>query len=232
MATKKATTAKGLRASARLPLSIDCSKQALRNLMTEQCRIPGGFATFYTGTRTQFMAAGFPEKALPAERRTKLRLAPGGACYQPDAEGVDAWFDPSDRALELEIHWSPKGPGGCCHPALREMGRIATIAARAWVVPSDWQSLEAPIERLLDNPDLATDYRMAPDLRFQYTKAFKTQVEYLVDCLLTELQSGEIMPLASAAAPAMEEAPELASLDAERIARSAIASARAGRAGT
>jgi hypothetical protein len=168
------------RASERLPLPIDCSKNELRNLMTEQCRIRGGFATYYAGSREDFIAAGLPERSLPApkSRRTKLRIALGWHCCQAEA---DAWLTPNGATLELEIHWDPSGPGGCGHPALVEMARMMIIDLAYWTGPQ-YPSLEVPVDRLLNSKG-EVDYTMPAHKRLQYTAAFRDRLRQLHDTL-------------------------------------------------
>lgn len=220
MAERKST-----RASERVALAIDCSKPALRNLMTEQCRIPSGFATFYEGTRAQFVDAGFPERGLPSPkgRRTKLRLAPGGSCYQSEA---DAWLTPEGDNVELEIHWTHDGPGGCAHPALTEIARMALIGFSYWTRSPEWQSNEVPTEKLLEHE---TDYDLSPDRRFEYTPGFAQELVTFALGLRGKITRGEIMAIRPKTQVARE--PDTASLDAERMARSLIASAQATRYG-
>jgi hypothetical protein len=212
------------KASDRLPLAIDCSNDKLRNLMTEQCRIAGGFATYYTGTREQFATSGFPERCLTPARRTKLRIAPGGDCF--DAE-VDAWITPGAPRMELEIHWSEEGPHGCGHPVLTEISRLTLCTAGKWFEPEDYRSREVPIGRLLEVASRGlSDYSLPPERRFQYTAEFKRRLVDLKHWLYSEIRKGEVMPMEAEPAAPVAEPPEEASLDVERLARSAIAQAK------
>lgn len=224
MATKKANTAgrlerkiKPQRASDRAALPIDCAKHALRDLMTEQCRIPGGFATYYEGTRAQFIEAGFPERTLPGPngRRTKLRLSPGLSSYQAEA---DAWLTPADHGLELEIHWSAHGPGGCAHPALTEIARMAMISVAFWSRSSEMMCREVPTERLLERE---TDYRLSPSRRFEYTPAFASELLDFSLSIKDKITRGELTAIRST--PTIRIEPDTGSLDAERGARALLA---------
>mgnify|MGYP003393966641 CR=1 FL=1 len=216
MAERKIT-----RASERVALAIDCSKSALRNLMTEQCRTPSGFATFYEDTRAQFVDAGFTERSLPSPkgRRTKFRLAPGGSCYQSEA---DAWLTPDGDHIELEIHWIHSGPGGCAHPALTEIARMALIGFSYWTHSAEWQSNEVPTEKLLKHE---TDYHLDAGQRFEYTPAFARELTTFGLSFKGAITRGEIMAIRPK--PNVEKEPDTTSLDAERMARSLIAHAKA-----
>ncbi|NUZ06752.1 hypothetical protein [Piscinibacter koreensis] len=212
------------RASANQPLEIDCAALALRKLMTEQCRMPDGIATYYSGTRAQFMAAGFPERSLPTPkgRRTKLRLAPGGSAYQPQA---DAWISPDeDGNIELEIHWSGN-LGNCGHLALTEIARTASRAVAGWALPRGWNSKEVPTDRLFDYPEIVKNYGLPRDRRFKYTPEFLRQLHNLAHTVFLTICAGEVLPIEAAPAVPME-VPEADTLGAERLARALIASAK------
>lgn len=219
--TTKASTD---RASARLPIALECSRRALRDLMTEQCRRPGGFATYYSGTAAQFAAAGLPERVLTVARRTKLRVAPGGDAYDRE---VDAWLTPGAPRMELEIHWSDRGPGGCCHPALGESARLTLMTAGSWFEPEDWKSREAPIGRLLQAAaDGVGDYRLSPDRRFQYTPEFKRTLMNMKNWLYEEIRRGEILPLDVQPVALQTAADEVPGLDIERMVSATIRRAK------
>lgn len=191
--------------------------------MTEQCRIPTGFATYYFGTHQQFLNAGFPESALPKPtgKRTKLTIGLGvSCCYQSEA---DAWFTPSNGNLELEIHWNSSGPGGCGHPALVEAARMMICALSFWTEPREWKSDEFPVEHLLEIE--RSDYKMAPELRWKMTPAFRRELTLLHDTIYHTIRRGEMLPLAAKpAAVVHEDAGD--GLAAERLARSLIETAK------
>lgn len=195
--------AQGQRASQVQPISIDASAATLRNLMTEQCKIPTGFATFYEGTASQFGAAGFPVEAIPSDDVDRpLQIDPGGHAYESQ---VEAWFRRKGAVVELEIHWGMDGPGGCGHPALTEIARMTLVDLSFWTESYGLNSIgEVPTDRLLAC-GRATDYSLSPDKRFRFTPDFYRALQNMKSMAYTMIRRGEVIPIEPAAQ--QEESP-------------------------
>lgn len=154
----------------------------LRDLMTEQSRRDGGWATYYTGTQAQFVKAGIPEYLFAAHGKT-VRFR---------ANSQDAFLQRKGSFYDLTLHWDNSGPWyfSAEHPALHELARMVHIDVGWWIGRDD----EVPVQNLLDD-ERAVDYRLPRTKRFRYAKGERRRLSNLLGELYHAIKNTEILPL-------------------------------------
>lgn len=167
---------------------MDVKAAALRDLMTEQSKQDGRWATFYTGTGVELAKAGFPEHRLPRDKKQmKLRI-----------NGNDAYIQRIDGAFELTLTWDYRGPWylSAEHPALSEIARMLLIDMSNWTGRwnSETREVEVPIDRLVSD-GRAVDYRLPASKRFKFGPDFHAEMFNLTGQLYNAIKQAEIMPL-------------------------------------
>lgn len=213
MAAKKRSTARKqarpARASEREGFKLDVKSAALRDLMTEQSKMPFGYATYYSGTQAELTKAGIPEYLFPRhDRRVAFRV-----------NEQDAFIQRKGSAHELTLHWDHNGPRhyGASHPALAEIARMVWISIYYWleIGPLD-KTNEVPTQKLI-NCERAEDYRLPPSKRFKFSNGFRESLFGLTSELHREILNAEIMPLEPPKVPYEDSGDEnIVSLDQAR----------------
>jgi hypothetical protein len=171
-------------------MKLDMSAAALRDLMTEQCKTPTGWATYYTGTRAEMLAAGIPENLLGSQSAPVEFRANGQECAI-GCEGTN---------YELTIHWHDKSPWyhSAGHPALAEIGRMCRINNRSWLTDPiglrEDDKAEVNVERLCDDP-MACDYRLPRYKRFALNPEIRQKLFVIENELAYLWNSAEIFAI-------------------------------------
>lgn len=206
MATRKITTHPNTaqptrrRASEKRPVSIEAGGGELLSLMTEQCKTDGGWSTFYSGNRAQFIAAGVPSELFPAtDEPTSFRLAPGPSRWFGGE--VNAYLTQAGKDFDMEIQWGERGPYLCAHPALQTIARAMT--SRLWDLTRDERYPDmddVPVARLLSLPE--TCGALSPDRRIEFSLEFKTILRNQIYATIWNgILNGEILPVETPSAP-------------------------------
>lgn len=189
-ATKRSTArkqARPARASEREGFKLDVKSAALRDMMTEQSRMPFGYATYYSGSQAELTKAGIPEYLFPRhDRRVAFRV-----------NEQDAFIQRKGSTHELTLHWDHNGPWyyDASHPALAEIARMVWISIYRWleIGPLD-KTNEVPTQKLI-NCEGAVDYRLPPSKRFKFSNGFHASLFDLTSELRRRIMNAEIMPL-------------------------------------
>lgn len=182
-----------LRVSERQGIALEVSRleaqgRALGNLMTEACRTPDGWATYYCGTRVELCSAGVPEYLFAAHKRpVKFRANGHPASLQRRGS----------NQFELTLHWDHNGPWyhSAEHPALAELARMIHIAISYWM--GDLTDPEVETRKLLACDD-ATDYRLPAGKCFRFTDEFKMRINSLQSQIYHAIKTAEILPMQAA----------------------------------
>ena len=186
--TKKAVP---VRASERGGFSLNVKAAALRDLMTEQSRTPGGYATYYSGTQTELINAGIPEYLFPKnDNRARIHITNHAGYHQ------DGCIQRKGQIYELTLRWDGNGPWyfSAEHPALSEIARMIHINAHSWIETDDFQSNEVPTQKLLEC-NAATDYRLPAHKRFKFGPGFRRAMFSYIDQIHHAIKCAEIMPI-------------------------------------
>lgn len=186
------------RASEREGIAVDLTAPGMRDLMTEQSIVKGGWATFYTGTAAQFSALGIPVSSLPpAGKRRRLQVS-----------GMPASIESKGAAFELTLHWGMSHPArkDAAHPALCELSRMLHIAICYWSETGERDDLnrrtdEVPTAKLIACPQ-AVDYRLPPARRFRFGPGVQRRIWGLQSQMYMLIRTAEIFPMEPTASPA------------------------------